>query len=278
MKPPIVSLWPPRYFVVECTTASAPSSSGCCRYGVAKVLSTTSSAPTACAAAAALRMSTMFSIGFDGVSTQTSFTSSSRCDARLSSNSRRGHVREAIALRLVDLRRHPVDAAVDVGDQDDALARMHEVHQRGRRAEPRAERDAVLRVLEAGQRDLQRGAGRVRDARVVVALVHPDRLLHERGGLVDRRDDRAGRRIRLLPRVDRPRLEVHARSLTDRTASVPAASERDTSGSDPIHGRTRRSGARMDDRSEPLPFVMDFGSRQCPRTRLGSDPDLSSPD
>ena len=32
-------------------------------------------------------------------------------------------VGEAVALRLVDLRGHPVDAAVDVGDQDDALAR-----------------------------------------------------------------------------------------------------------------------------------------------------------
>ena len=52
-KPPITSEWPPRYFVVEWTTRSAPSSSGCCRYGVANVLSTTSSAPTACAASAA---------------------------------------------------------------------------------------------------------------------------------------------------------------------------------------------------------------------------------
>ena len=121
----------------------------------------------------------------------------------------RRHVGEAVALRLVDLRGHPVDAAVDVRDQHDALARVDEVHQRGRRAEARAERDAVLRVLEARERDLQRRAGRVRDAGVVVALVHADRLLHERRGLVDRRDDRAGRRVGLLPGVDRPRLEVH---------------------------------------------------------------------
>ena len=32
-KPPMRSEWPPRYFVVEWTTTSAPSSSGCCRYG-----------------------------------------------------------------------------------------------------------------------------------------------------------------------------------------------------------------------------------------------------
>ena len=33
MKPPTTSLWPPRYFVDEWTTMSAPSVSGCWRYG-----------------------------------------------------------------------------------------------------------------------------------------------------------------------------------------------------------------------------------------------------
>ena len=133
----------------------------------------------------------------------------------------RGHVREAVALRLVDLGGHPVDAAVDIGDQNDALARVHEVHQRGRRAEPRAERDAVLRVLEARERDLERRAGRIGDARVVVALVHADRLLHVRGGLVDGRDDGAGRRVGLLPGMDRARLEVHRVSLPPDRYLVP---------------------------------------------------------
>src|SRR5206468_551415 len=55
--PPTTSECPPRYFVVECTTMSAPSSSGRWRYGVAKVLSTTTIAPAACAASAAARMS-----------------------------------------------------------------------------------------------------------------------------------------------------------------------------------------------------------------------------
>ena len=81
-KPPTTSEWPPRYFVVEWTTMSAPSASGCWRYGVAKVLSTTTSAPAACAASAAARMSTMFSSGFVGVSIQTSRVRSSRCAAR----------------------------------------------------------------------------------------------------------------------------------------------------------------------------------------------------
>ena len=70
------------YFVVEWSTTSAPSASGCWRYGVANVLSTTTVAPTACAASAAARMSTMFSHGFVGVSSHTSRVRSSRCSAR----------------------------------------------------------------------------------------------------------------------------------------------------------------------------------------------------
>ena len=74
--------------------------------------------------------------------------SSRRGARRGSANSSAGHVLEAVALRLVDLRGHPVDAAVDVGDQDDALARVDEVHQRRRRAEAGRERDPVLGRLE----------------------------------------------------------------------------------------------------------------------------------
>ena len=57
---------------------------------------------------------------------------------------------------------------------------------------------------------LERVPGRVGDARVVVALVLADRVLDVRRRLVDRRDDRAGRGIRLLADVDRAGLEVHA--------------------------------------------------------------------
>ena len=45
--PPTTSEWPPRYFVVECTTKSAPSSSGRWLTGVANVLSTATSASRA---------------------------------------------------------------------------------------------------------------------------------------------------------------------------------------------------------------------------------------
>jgi hypothetical protein len=47
----------------------------------------------------------------------------------------RRYVVEQVALRLVHLRRHAVDTAVHVGDQDDALARIDEMHERCRRTE-----------------------------------------------------------------------------------------------------------------------------------------------
>ena len=75
----------------------------------------------------------------------------------------RRDVGELVALRLVHLRRHAIDAAVHVGDQDDPLAGIDEMHERRRRSDPRAEGDAVLRLLETRKRLLQGGPGRVRD-------------------------------------------------------------------------------------------------------------------
>ena len=228
-KPPTTSEWPPRYFVVECTTRSAPSESGCWRYGVANVLSTASSAPAACAASAARRMSTTLRSGFDGVSTQTSRTSSPRCEASLSSNSLGRDVREAVALRLVDLRGHPVDAAVHVGDQDDALARIDEVHDRVVAPSPDANAIPCAAPSRLASASCKRGPRRVRAARVVVALVLADRVLHEGRRLVDRRDRGPGRRVRVLPDVDRARLELHRGDATGRPKeplAEPARSRR----------------------------------------------------
>src|SRR5438445_663081 len=66
--PPTMSLWPFRYLVVECSTMSAPSSSGRWKQGVAKVLSTTNRAPARCATSAVARRSHSPIIGFVGVS------------------------------------------------------------------------------------------------------------------------------------------------------------------------------------------------------------------
>jgi len=83
------------------------------------------------------------------------------------------------------------------------------VHDRRRRAEPGGEGDAVLGALERRQAGLERTAGRIRGARVVVALVLADRVLEVGRGLVDRHCQRAGRGIGLLPSVDRAGLEIH---------------------------------------------------------------------
>ena len=102
---------------------------------------------------------------------------------------------------------------------------------------PRPDENAmpVLGVLERGEALLERRPRRVRDARVVVALVDADRLLHEGRGLVDRRDDRAGRRVGLLPVVDRARLEVHAGdgspAQPERVTRAPRANPRAASAS-----------------------------------------------
>ena len=71
--PDTESEWPPRYLVAECTTASAPSSSGRWYTGVANVLSTATKASRARATIAGTSIT--FSVGFVGVSTHTSFVS-----------------------------------------------------------------------------------------------------------------------------------------------------------------------------------------------------------
>jgi hypothetical protein len=60
------------YLVVEWRTTSAPRASGCWSAGVAKVPSTSSSAPRAWASSDSFARSTTFISGFDGVSAQTS--------------------------------------------------------------------------------------------------------------------------------------------------------------------------------------------------------------
>ena len=67
--------------MAEWTTMSAPSVIGCCRYGVANVLSTTTSAPVAWATAATASMSTHVSSGLVGVSSQTMAVSSGHSSA-----------------------------------------------------------------------------------------------------------------------------------------------------------------------------------------------------
>ena len=66
------------YFVVECTTTSAPSAIGCCSTGVANVLSTTVRTPCRRPIAEQAAMFVSFNSGFEGVSSH-----SSRVDGRI---------------------------------------------------------------------------------------------------------------------------------------------------------------------------------------------------
>ena len=84
MIPATTSVWPLMNFVMLCTTMSAPSCNGFCRYGDANVLSTASRAPARWAMSAVRAMSVSFSVGFAGVSTNTSFVFGRRARATLS--------------------------------------------------------------------------------------------------------------------------------------------------------------------------------------------------
>src|SRR5436853_183747 len=66
-QPCITSLWPPKYFVEECITMSAPRSSGFCKYGDAKVLSTQTVILCCLASFVTAAISTMFIKGLVGV-------------------------------------------------------------------------------------------------------------------------------------------------------------------------------------------------------------------
>ncbi len=79
------------YFVVECSTTSAPRAIGCCRYGEANVLSTNSFAPAPWASSASPAMSAMASSGFVGVSHQISLVCG-RSASRTASRSPSGTV------------------------------------------------------------------------------------------------------------------------------------------------------------------------------------------
>ena len=66
--PPITSEWPEMYFVVECTTTSAPRSKGFWSAGEANVLSNTTVSPCRFASAHTARTSDTRTLGLVGVS------------------------------------------------------------------------------------------------------------------------------------------------------------------------------------------------------------------
>src|SRR5215475_13295581 len=195
--PPTTSECPPRYFVVECRTTSAPSASGCCRYGEAKVLSTTSSAPCPWASPASAVMSAIPSSGLVGVSHQTIRVGDrDRGVLQPPPGQHPGEQPERPAVRVV--RDQHVVTRAERGAQQ-AVARG----QAGGEAEPgRA-------AFQGGQAGLQRGARRVRRAAVLIPAAQPaDPVLLVRRGGIDRHRHRARHRVRLLAGVDGEGLEA----------------------------------------------------------------------
>ncbi len=128
------------YFVVECTTTSAPSASGDWRYGVAKVLSTATICPGARSAQIAA-MSTSRSSGFVGVSIQNIFVLG-RIAARTAATVGHVDVAELQAVARQHAREEPVRPAVEIVGHDDVIAGGEQVHHGRRRRHPRGEREA----------------------------------------------------------------------------------------------------------------------------------------
>src|SRR5215211_6320424 len=202
--PPTTSEWPPRYLVVEWTTASAPSSRGRWRAGVAKVLSTQTRASRECSTTA--EMSTTLSSGFNGVGVGLVDQVEGQAPAR------------------ENLVHEPEGAAVEIAGEDDVVAGLtHGREQRVLGGHAAGERGGEA-TLEFAQGPLKRRPGGVGRAGVVVVLGElARRRLDVRRRLMDRRDDRSVRGVRLEPSVDGPGREagfVAAHRAIDSTRSA----------------------------------------------------------
>ena len=169
--PPTTSEWPPRYLVVLWTTRSAPSSSGCWRYGEANVLSTASIAPCLWASSAMAAMSRICSSGLVGVSIQTSFVFGVMIVANPAGGGVVG-VRGVQAPGLEDPFEQAEGAAVEVGGGGDFVAGPEQAANTAVvAARPEANARPRSPLFERGEARLQRRARRVAAARVLVALV-----------------------------------------------------------------------------------------------------------
>ena len=162
-----------------------------------------------CSASAA--MSAMLSSGLVGVSTQTSLVCRGGSRPRTASRSRerRGAVRQPPA--LLDLVEEPVRAAVRVvGDHDVVAGPAERADQRvlggqaGGEREARAPPPPAPRCCPRGRCGSGWRSGCTRSRRAG----RRRRPACRSTGRVDRRDHRAGRRVRLVARVDRARLEA----------------------------------------------------------------------
>ncbi len=226
--PPIAVPCPQMNLVAECTTMSAPHSSGRHRYGDANVLSTTSGTPTSWASAATASMSSTSMRGVaDGLGVERLGPRGHRVPPLLQV----GPVDEArvdpdLAEAHVELL---VGAAVEAARRDELVAGLHQGEQRqvlrglaGRGG------DRPDAVLQRGDPLLEHPGRRVHDPAVDVAEPLQREqvgrvvgvLEHVGAGLVDRHRAAAGDRVRALPRVDGQRVQPEPLVLHARHASA----------------------------------------------------------
>ena len=202
--PPIAVPWPPRNFVAEWTTMSAPCSIGRSRYGVGTVLSTISGTPASCATSATFR----------DVEHVAARVAQRLGEQQLGVRPDRGApllgvvgvVDEAdldpqLGERVVE---EVVRAAVERGGGHEVVARLGDVEDgEGLGGLAGGERDGGQPALERGDALLEHVLGGVHDPRVDVAeLGEPEQRGGVLGvaervgrGLVDRGGARAGRRV-----------------------------------------------------------------------------------
>ena len=184
---------------------SKPNSSGRCTAGEAKVLSATVSKPRARPI-----------VGDSGEVGDAQQRIAGRLDPDHPGR-RRDRRLDRRSVAGVDMRdrepggafahamKEPPASAIEVVGGDDMRAVVEKFEHGRLGGEARGESEAGRPAFEFGEGVFERGAGRIAGARILPARVHPGRRLQEGRGREDRRDDGAGRRIGLLPSMDRAR-------------------------------------------------------------------------
>ena len=190
--PPTLSLCPFRNLVVLCVTMSPPSSSGRWMYGLANVLSTMTRTPWRCAISLAAARSVIRSIGLVGVSMNRYLVFWR--DGRLDQVEARGiHVGEVEAELAAHALEETERAAVGVVADDEMVAGFEPRQDGVDGGHARGEGKRGRAALDRCEVGFERHAGGVLGAAVFESLVLAESLLHVGGGLIDRRDDGAGR-------------------------------------------------------------------------------------
>ena len=167
---------------------SAPRWRGCCIHGVAKVLSTATSAPWLCAMAETAAMSMTWSNGFVGVSIQ------------IKRGLRHQDVFQLSQIGSVDNQPGPTvncgcqakRSAITICLHDEVIARIQQAHDGVLCRQPTGECEPEVRTLKEGQMGLETRPARVSRPRVLKTATPTYGVLLEGRGQVHGSVDRSG--------------------------------------------------------------------------------------